>query len=80
MEMAVLVHRSDMSGSKSQYGSLNKIIKLHFLLIMISPQRMSYVESLDNHDHKHLSCFYELVGLTGQTKRACFSLLIVMLL
>ncbi len=37
-----------ISGSKSQHGSLNKIIKLCFLLIMISSQRASDVEGLDN--------------------------------
>lgn len=48
MEMDVLVHGSEMHGSKNQHGSLNKIIKLCFRLIMISPQRISNVESLDN--------------------------------
>lgn len=45
--MALLVHRSDMHSLQSRHGSLDKIIKLYFLLIMISPQRTSNVESID---------------------------------
>lgn len=63
METDVLVH-----GSKNQHGSL--IIKLFFCLIMISPQRISNVESLDNQSLVLCLSAYRLI--TSLTTWTCF--------
>lgn len=74
MEMAVLVHGSDMRGSKCQHGSLDKIIKLRLLLIMISPKRMNYVESqIINHTGVTYVVFMRLSASQAQQKEACLS-------